>query len=566
MTIQLVQVAFIAPILGWVVYTIYCVLVNYYEARKTGLPLVILPIDSGNPLWMSIDTRVLPFFRRLPFGSKNFTRFNWRGWEIEDRYRAHQELGDAFIFVTPGKNWLQICNAEAVADIFARKGEFTRPTEMLEMLNIFGPNLGTTEGQQWQRHRKITATCFNENNNEIVWHESIRQATGMVRYWTSKSSINSVADDTRTLSLHVMSGAGFGKSYDFRGAEEEATAQDSASYKDSLKIILDNCIPLVALGPNNLNKWWLPRSWKELYQATVIFRNYMTSVYEEEKRSVADGKKGGNNLMTSLVRASVDAVSGDGNNQGGLTEQEIYGNIFVFNFAGHDTTANTLAFGIALIATRPDIQNWISEEINAAFGDKDPVISSYVELFPRLKRCLAVAYETVRLYTPVAIVKSTGPEPRPLLIGDKTHVLPPNTMIIPSYSALHTHPRYWGDNSLDWEPSRWITSSAYSSTNIDDILASESFFEFPKSQNPFIAWSGGARVCPGRKFSQVEFVGVLVGLFHRHRLHPVRLAGEDDAAARARLRALIHKDAGMKLLLQLLHPEQVNLTLNWKCF
>lgn len=159
----------------------------------------------------------------------------------------------------------------------------------------------------------------------------------------------------------------------------------------------------------------------------------------------------------------------------------------------------------------------------------------------------------------MAIVKSTGLEPRPLPIGDKTHVLSPNTMIIPSYSALHTHPRYWGDNSLDWEPSRWITSSASSSTNIDDILASESFFEFPKSQNPFIAWSGGARVCPGRKLSQVEFVGVLVGLFHHHRIHPVRLAGEDDAAARARLRALIHKDAGMKLLLQLLHPEQVNI-------
>jgi cytochrome P450 len=142
-------------------------------------------------------------------------------------------------------------------------------------------------------------------------------------------------------------------------------------------------------------------------------------------------------------------------------------------------------------------------------------------------------------------------------------MLPANTMIIPSYSALHTHPRHWGDNSLDWEPSRWITSSASTSgrTTIEDILASESFFEFPKSRNPFIAWSGGARVCPGRKFSQVEFVGVLVGLFRRHRIRPVQLDGEDDAAARARLRTLIQKDTGMKLLLQLLHPERMVLTL-----
>ena len=61
-----------------------------------------------------------------------------------------------------------------------------------------------------------------------------------------------------------------------------------------------------------------------------------------------------------------------------------------FVFAGHDTTANSVAFGIALIATRPDVQDWIAEEINTIFSKQDLEASSYVELFPRLKRCLAV--------------------------------------------------------------------------------------------------------------------------------------------------------------------------------
>jgi cytochrome P450 len=213
-------------------------------------------------------------------------------------FKAHQELGDAFIFVTPGKNWLQICNAETLADMFARKTEFTRPTEMLEMLNVFGPNLGIPEGQQWQRHRKITATCFNEHNTKLVWSESIKPATGMISYWSSRSSVHTVADDSRTLSLHVMSSAGFGKSYPFRGAEEKVNTKDSSNIKDALKLILDNCIP------NNLDKWWLPKSWHALHRATITFRNYMTSVYEEEMVTVGHGKKKGNNLMTSLVRAS----------------------------------------------------------------------------------------------------------------------------------------------------------------------------------------------------------------------------------------------------------------------
>ena len=67
-------------------------------------------------------------------------------------------------------------------------------------------------------------------------------------------------------------------------------------------------------------------------------------------------------------------------------------------------------------------------------------------------------------------------------------------------------------------------------------------------------------MCPGRKFSQVEFVGVLVGLFREYRIRPTRLDGEDDEVARQRLKTLIQKETGMKLLLQLMHPERAVLT------
>ena len=119
----------LALLLGCASYLLYGLLTNYNAARKTGLPLVVLPVDCGNPLWLIIDRKVAQLVRRLPFGSGTFTRFNWRGWEIWDRYRAHQELGDGIIFVTPGKNYLQLCDAEAVSDIFQRRGDFPRPPE-----------------------------------------------------------------------------------------------------------------------------------------------------------------------------------------------------------------------------------------------------------------------------------------------------------------------------------------------------------------------------------------------------------------------------------------------------
>ena len=280
------------------------------------------------------------------------------------------------------------------------------------MLNIFGPNVGTvslynllltntlliheTNGQQWQRHRRITASSFNEHVNQRVWMESLRQSTGLIHYWSSKSSINSVAADTRTVSLHVMSGAIFGKSYPFRGADEESPLieDDSSSYGEALKIILDRCIPLLVLGRRNLSISWLPKSFRELYQATLVFQEHMTKAYEGGKEAMMRNDKLENNLMTSLIRASQSNLgqktSTTESSQEGLTEEEVYGNVFVFNFAGHDATANSLAIGICLLATRPDLQDWIADEINAVLADVPSEESSYEATFQRLPRCLAV--------------------------------------------------------------------------------------------------------------------------------------------------------------------------------
>ncbi|KAL8798471.1 MAG: hypothetical protein Q9200_007767, partial [Gallowayella weberi] len=288
--------------LALLIYILYNLFLNYTAARKTGLPTIILPFDCGHPLWLIIDRKVAQWVRRIPFGSGTFTRFNWRGWEIWDRYRAHHELGDAIFFVTPGKNYLQLCDAEAVSDIFRRREDFPRPPESTEMLNIFGPNVGTTDGTQWQRHRKITASSFNEHVNERVWVESLQQSTALIIYWSSKASINSVATDTRTVSLHVMSGAIFGKSYPFRGADQKiiVSREDSSSYGEALKTILDRCIPLVVLGRKNLNHPWLPRKLRELYQATLVFQDHMTEAYESEKKAMISIDKTEVNLMTSL--------------------------------------------------------------------------------------------------------------------------------------------------------------------------------------------------------------------------------------------------------------------------
>ncbi|OTA93916.1 hypothetical protein M434DRAFT_395158 [Hypoxylon sp. CO27-5] len=529
---------------------------NYWAARSMGVPIRIIPISPLNPFWVLLDRKVLSVIRRLPFGDNSFTRYNWRGWEVEDRYRSHSEMGDIWVLVTPFKNWVYINDPQALMSIFRRGTDFPRPVFINEILNVFGPNISSAEGERWRTQRRIATRCFNEQNNCIVWPEAVSLANDMLRYWTTRSSVTSSADDLRTLSLHVLSRAGFGKSFKFVGHEERQSSNPANSYKESLQTVLENLVLILGLGTKFLANPWLPPKLRTIHEACVSFQNYMTSLYEEEKQAFAKGEVRDHNLMTSLVRASQDEAK----ISGGLTESEIYGNMFTFNFAGHDTTAHTFTFALYFLAAHPEVQDWLSEEIRAVSGGRSPFEYDYRADFPRFKRCLAVMYETIRLYTVVPAIKWTDSQSQSLTVGNRSVIIPPDSMVAPSYGSVHTDPRFWGPDSLAWKPSRWIKPAASSDANIVS-KPSEEDFNMPV-RGAFIGWSEGIRDCPGKKFSQVEFVATMVSLFLDWRVDPVVAKDETLEKARQRVEDLIRTDSGSVLLLQMLHPERAPLV--WK--
>jgi hypothetical protein len=73
-----------------------------------------------------------------------------------------------------------------------------------------------------------------------------------------------------------------------------------------------------------------------------------------------------------------------------LSVDEILGNIFVFNFAGHDTTAISLAYSVLLLVDHPEVQDWVAEELMFYLDADRGGIWRYETVFPKLKRCLAI--------------------------------------------------------------------------------------------------------------------------------------------------------------------------------
>lgn len=114
--------------IGLILHSSLCLTRNYLKAKEVGIPFRVIPINHNNPIWMLLDRPVLALVKRLPFGlgKNSFTRYNFRGWELEDRYRSHHELGNVWMHVTSVRNWLYIGDPDTVVEIWKRGKEFPR--------------------------------------------------------------------------------------------------------------------------------------------------------------------------------------------------------------------------------------------------------------------------------------------------------------------------------------------------------------------------------------------------------------------------------------------------------
>jgi cytochrome P450 len=125
-------------------------------------------------------------------------------------------------------------------------------------------------------------------------------------------------------------------------------------------------------------------------------------------------------------------------------------------------------------------------------------------------------------------------------------IIPANTSTSPSLLAVHTHPLYWPD-PLAWKPSRWIASANEGQESL-----------VTPARNTYFPWSDGPQNCPGRKFSEVEFVAVLVALMREHVLQIVSEGAESEEQARLRAMRVV-SDCDMQLLLRMRDADRLKL-------
>ncbi|KAK3317335.1 putative cytochrome P450 [Cercophora scortea] len=550
---------------------------NVCRARALKVPIVRIPFDVNNNVWVIIQPLVWKLLARLlpntPWSSyPDVVRFSHRNWYFTEKSDTAERFGRVWALVSPGNVHLQVSDPDVIRDMCSRWRDFSRPVQIYKMLAVYGPSVVTVGLQDWPRHRKAVATTFNESINQFVWDESLRQALSMTQYWTSPPSSAAIPDmeeDIRSLSLNVLAATAFREPYAFRGSTQ--LLQDSSNdnkndkvnntrtYRDALRVVNKHAIPLMLIPYRYLASPIpiIPQALARIGRAAVSLRGFLTSMVAAETEALNRGEAGSGGLMTHLVRSALDQETAhrigfaddvkSASKKGLLSFDEILGNVFLINFAGHDTTAVTLSFAMMLLAARPDVQEWLHDEIVAVSGGRPVAEWDYHEMFPRLLRCRAVFLETLRLYAPIiGLPKLSSDKPQTLHVpgrdGD-TLVVPPGSEIYPLLLCVQTDPKYWPDEPRKWKPARWITQEG-------GLLVPE--------LGSYLPWADGPQGCPGKKFSQVEAVAVLAGLFGGHRVRVVPRRGESEQQARGRAQACAD-DVNYDLLLRMNHADGVRL-------
>lgn len=543
---------FFLPVVAFIVFRVINWTRNYLTARSYGLPVVLTPVSFQDVWWIPLR----PFFswvEKLPLGLGDWYIYTTMGWPTEDGNRALLKYGENFVLCSPKENVIATAEDQVVEQVFTTRAptqggvEWRMPGAQSQLFAFYGQNVSSTNGEAWKRHRKITGSAFNERTMEHVWDEAVSR-TSMLHLDNSAANSFSLAKVRSTfdvLAMQILTVVGFGQETELT----DVPPGHKLSLMDSLGFIMKNVMLTVLFNSLKTPDAMLPKLLRQLKLSVREFRIYMEESVLRHLQTARTKHEGAGGRPTSLLESIIRAneVGKDEGKKLWLTDSELYGNIFVFNLAGYETTASTFTFALSYLAAYPEVQDWVIEEVDAHCTNKDP---KYAQTYPKLVRCLAIMYETLRLAshapmfvkTPTAtttihITPPTQSESRPIEVA-------PGTLVGFNIFGAHLSPK-WGPDAETFSPSRFLSTS--SSMSEEKLVVPDTGLYLP--------WMAGPRVCPGKKFSQVEFVGMLAAILSRWKVEAAREEGESEEEARRRLMEVL-KDKYFNVSAHLKRPEE----------
>jgi len=424
---------------------------------------------------MSRSYRSIPGPREIPFIGSVHRRFSGPLKFFEELKKNH---GDAARFTLFNERFILFSDPALVNEVLVTKQHSFRKGRALEGARDFlGNSLLVSEGEEHTRQRRLIQPAFHRGR--IAGYAQVMAEKA--RQWTDSRRAGEEIDlavEMNRLTLSVVAETLF-------GSELEGEAHVIG---ESLTNVIEN-----------FNRMLLP-FWRVLSRIPTERNRRLRAgqkrldetIYRVISQRRKDGRDHGD--LLSMLLAAEDAE----NPQKRLTDVEVRDQAMTLFLAGHETTANALAWTWHLLSRHEEARAKMKEEINAVLGaDRLPGLDDVA----KLPYTTAVFSESMRLFPPVWVVGRRALEG--VTIGD--YEVPRRTIVITSQYLIHHDERFWPDASA-FLPGRWLDEAAQA--------ARPKFAYFP--------FGGGARGCIGEGFAWTEGVILLAVMARRWKFEAVQ--------------------------------------------
>jgi len=263
--------------------------------------------------------------------------------------------------------------------------------------------------------------------------------------------------------------------------------EEAGDIAESLTVIIENFNRMLLPFWNILRRVPTPANFR-LHEAHQRLNATIYRLIAQRRKEARD-----HGDLLSMLLAAEDAE----NPRKRLTDVEVRDQAMTLFLAGHETTANALAWTWHLLTQHEPVRVKMKAEIDAVLGaDRLPGLEDTA----RLPYTTAVFSESMRLFPPVWVVGRRALED--VTIGD--YEVPRRTIVITSQYIVHRDERFW-PNALEFRPERWLDEPAQA--------ARPKFAYFP--------FGGGGRICIGDAFAWAEGVLILAVIARRWRFEAV---------------------------------------------
>lgn len=383
--------------------------------------------------------------------------------------RLAREHGDVASFRLGQESLMLVNHPDLIRDVLVTQARgFHKGRGLERAKRLLGEGLLTSEDDFHLRQRRLIQPAFHRQHI-AAYAQTMAQCAARTRDEWGAGETRDVAEEMMRLTLAIVGRTLF-------NADVEAEAPEVGAAMAEVLALFDLfMLPFAEL----FERLPLPQV-RRFAQARARLDAVIYRLIAEHR---ARGEDQGDLLSMLLSAQDEDRTA--------MTDAQVRDEAITIFLAGHETTANMLAWTWYLLSQNPEAEATFHAEIDAL-----PTGEPGLDDLPQLTYTRRVLSESLRLYPPGWIVGRRA-------VADTSvggYAVPRRTVVILAPTVTHVDPRWFPDPER-FDPDRWTPEA-----------------EAVRPKFAFFPFSGGPRVCIGEQFAWTEGLLLLATLGRRWKM------------------------------------------------